>query len=166
MFHLWLNIYTKLKHAKSDNNGIEEARLRVEQEIHHRKAEAGRKALEAAVELAKENSNIHVITFDLEQALPTPKLTTGPCFYKRKLWCYNLNIHNCVTNTGYLFMWDESTAKRGADEIASCLLRYFTTYDVKGDILYAITYNCGGQIRIGPSLAFGCSLFNQEDSSK
>lgn len=42
-------------------------------------------------------------------------------------------------------MWDESTAGRGADEIASCLLKHFESNNIKGDQLIAISDNCGGQ---------------------
>ena len=70
----------------------------------------------------KNDKSLHVITFNLQQALPTPKLTTGPAFYKRKCWTYNFNIHNCADGTGY-FSWSEDTAGHGNDDICSCLIK-------------------------------------------
>lgn len=42
-------------------------------------------------------------------------------------------------------MWDESTAGRGADEVASCLLQHFEAKNIRAEKLVAISDNCGGQ---------------------
>lgn len=36
-------------------------------------------------------------------------------------------------------------AKRGSDEIASCLKKYFEKFDIRGETLYALSDNCCGQ---------------------
>lgn len=82
-------------HAKGNQDKKQVENLKKLKELHLRKAEAARNILKAAVDESKDQEGIHVITFDLQQALPTPKLTTGPCFYKKKLWCYNFSIHCC-----------------------------------------------------------------------
>ena len=46
-----------------------------------------------------------MITFDLQQNLPTPNLNHKDIFYLRQLWSYNFGIHDCVTEQGYMFMW-------------------------------------------------------------
>lgn len=73
-----------------------------------------------------------------------PKLTTGPAFYCRKVWLYNLGVYDCTNGQGYMYLWTEDKAKRGADEIASILLKFIRT---KTDIehLVIFTYNCPGQ---------------------
>ena len=38
---------------------------------------------------------------------------------------YNLGVHNCSDESATMMMWPENMASRGADEIASCLLKYF-----------------------------------------
>lgn len=53
-------------------------------ELHQRKAAA----MQHDLKVSKE-SDSDVISFDLQQALPTPHLTVGPAFYLRKLWTYN-----------------------------------------------------------------------------
>lgn len=98
-----------IKHSKD----INEITLEVQQELHQRKAEAGQNEISKATKEAKENNNVHMITFDLQQTLPTPKLTTGPMFYKRKLWCYNLSVHSCGDNQGYFFLWVKPQQKGG-----------------------------------------------------
>lgn len=87
------NLHIAIREAKSNNINKEELRrLEIEQELHHRKAKAGQDAIKEAKKEAMENNLTYAITFDLQQALPTPKLSTGPTFYK-KLFCYNLSIH-------------------------------------------------------------------------
>ena len=71
-------------------------------------------------------SLIH-ISFDLQQALPVPKLTTGPAFYCRKLWLYNFGVHDCRHGKGYMFVWGEETGRRGSDEICSAVIKFLDT---------------------------------------
>ena len=40
--------------------------------------------------LAKNNAQVHVVTFDLQKVLLSPKLNVGALYYKRKLSTYNL----------------------------------------------------------------------------
>lgn len=87
---------------------------------------------------------LHTIAFDLEQALPTPKLSCGPAFYKRKLYTYNLAVHNCGGNKANMMIWPETVGGRGADEIGSCLLKYFQQ-PIPSRNLAVFSDNCGGQ---------------------
>ena len=87
-----------------------------------------------------------VICLDLQQALPTPRLSTNQVFYKRKMWTYNFGIHDYKSKQAHMFVWDETTANRGAAEIASCLYKFVTTF-VPSNIkkLYIFSDNCPGQ---------------------
>jgi len=71
---------------------------------------------------------IDMITFDFQQNLPTPHLHHNDIFYLRQLWTYNFGIHDCINEQGYMFLWSETTAKRGSSEVASCPHKFFTEF--------------------------------------
>ena len=66
---------------------------------------------------------IVMITFDFQQNLPTPHLHHNDMFYLRQIWTYNFGILDCVSDQGYMYLWDETMAKRGSSEVASCVLQ-------------------------------------------
>ncbi|KAG0725379.1 Glyoxylate reductase/hydroxypyruvate reductase [Chionoecetes opilio] len=87
------------------------------------------------------------VCIDLQQILPTPKLHTSAAYYRRKLWTYNFCIHNLKTKASTMFVWDETVAKRGSIEVASCLHKWMELESAKGDFgrLVVISDNCAGQ---------------------
>ena len=60
--------------------------------------------------------------------MPTPKLPSNIAFYKRKMFTLNFGIHDYKRNQGYMFVWDEVTANRGANEIASCIYKFINNH--------------------------------------
>lgn len=86
------------------------------------------------------------IAFDLQKALPCPLLTTNKIYYMRQLWTYNFCVHNLATNKATMFLWNESIASRGSQEVASCL-NMFLKYHPNAKHLIAYSDCCGGQNR-------------------
>ncbi|KAF2892252.1 hypothetical protein ILUMI_13922 [Ignelater luminosus] len=72
------SIYVSLRDAKPKNDVPRIEQLNTELDLHHRKAQAVQKAIANASKEVSENPGTYAITFDLPQALPTPKLYTGP----------------------------------------------------------------------------------------
>lgn len=94
------------------------------------------------------DGEIAVITFDLEKTLETPSLTVSEAFYKRQLWTYNFCVYDEVNKQGYMYVWNESVASRGGQEIGSCLIHHFkNNLPSKTKRVIAYSDSCGGQNR-------------------
>jgi hypothetical protein len=113
--------YVKLLNAADET---ERNKILIESELHHRKAEKSYSTLKEDSELAKNNSNLIVLTTDLQQVLFTPSLTHSNVFYQRQYSCYNYGVHDAANGNATMHLWHETVAKRGSAEIASCLLLY------------------------------------------
>lgn len=89
-----------------------------------------------------------VACFDLEKVLSLPQSEVGVFHYKRKYPVYNFTIYNILTKSGYCYVWHAAIAKRGANEIASCLWSYLQGEAERGikDISF-YSDNCSGQNR-------------------
>ena len=123
---------------KQEENEQQKRKYKIELEAHQTKAQDRYRRLREDREYSQgQPESTQVISFDMQQCLPTPHINTGLAFYLRKLWVYNVGIHNCTNNEGWMCMWAENTAKRGSDEVASSLLQYFEAMPVRPKHLIA-----------------------------
>ena len=96
--------------------------------------------------IAMRDSTKGAIAFDFWKNLPCPNVTTNDVYYRRQLSVYTFNVHDLGRNTVHLYSYDETTAKKGSDDVCSMLYDFFmtklpqevTTIDLFCD-------NCGGQ---------------------
>lgn len=138
--------YKERINAESDP--AEKTRLEGERALHHLKAERAHQQLREDVAHCKSKpEDEDMLTFDLQQSLPTPMLSTNIAFYKRKLWTYNLGVHDCKTDKGHMYVWHEALASRGSCEIGSCLLKHLSTVPTSATHLTLFSDSCGGQNR-------------------
>lgn len=96
------------------------------------------------------NSNGRIVsaTFDFQKVLSCPHGQMSILYYKRKLSCYNFTIYDMAKKQGYCYMWDESIAKRGANEVASCVYDFIKKFVLKGVKEFRFwSDNCAGQNR-------------------
>lgn len=135
-------LQAKIKFCLDEN---EKQELEAELKKHQLKAENAYAQKRIDKENAQQDDSLVVLTFDLQQCLPTPMLSSGLAFYKRSLWTFNLTVHETKTNKATCYMWHEAIGKRGGNQIASCVYHYIKSLPetVKHVILYSDT--CGGQ---------------------
>ncbi|KAK7093661.1 hypothetical protein V1264_007365 [Littorina saxatilis] len=98
-------------------------------------------------QMAKENPNLHVATFDLEAVLSTPCSLVSQTHYKRKLAVYNLTVFSLADKQAECYVWNETEGKKGACEIGTCLLLHLKALppNITHVVLYSDT--CSGQNR-------------------
>ena len=107
-----------------------------------------RQAKQVAKDTAKANGTYMAACFDLEKVLNCPHAEASSFYYHRKLSLYNLTCYCLGSGSAYCYLWNETQAKRGCNEIASCLLKFldsqvkqkFTSFTFFSD-------NCSGQNR-------------------
>ncbi|GAB0098363.1 hypothetical protein DMENIID0001_140850 [Sergentomyia squamirostris] len=99
------------------------------------------------VDAAKANETLKVLTFDLQKSLVTPTLSASIAFYKRKLWTYNLCVYDEAEDKGFMYVWNETVASRGCQEIGSCLLEHFKKIPDTVTEIILYSDSCGGQNR-------------------
>lgn len=83
---------------------------------------------------------VDVFTFELQNPLDIPMLPVNESYDLKPLWLSNLCIFDEVRKIPYMFVWNETTAKRGPEEVGSCLLKHIIntiSNDTKKVILYS-----------------------------
>ena len=94
--------------------------------------------------LAMKNDSILVAAFDL-QKVSVPFGEHSNLFYKHKLLVYDLNITNLISHNACCYVWNQTTAKCGSNEIVSCLKKFIEGLPRNVKKLYLIADNCTGQ---------------------
>ncbi|XP_050512967.1 uncharacterized protein LOC126888649 [Diabrotica virgifera virgifera] len=125
-------------------DGADKESAAIEKENHIISAEQAYQAKKQDKLLAQKTKEMKCFTFDLQQCLPTPFLKSSVAFYKRQLWTFNLTVMDENGKSKH-FMWHECTAKRGANEVGSCL--YKVCLELPPEVTHVVLYSdtCGGQ---------------------
>lgn len=71
------------------------------------------------------SENIEVLTFSLGNSFDLPYIKTFDNVQKRKLWLHQFCVFDEVRQKYSIYIWPESIASKGSQEIGCCLLRYF-----------------------------------------
>ena len=87
-----------------------------------------------------------VVSFDLQQILPYPRLRdTKQTFFKSRMICYNLCFFISKLKQGYCYLWSQVEGGRGSNEIATILKKFVV--DHLADSRHIVFYSdgCPGQ---------------------
>ena len=129
--------YKKLPRPTDEQRKLQEAHLRRKVQAYDSK------------ENDKKNNGSLAVTFDLQQVLTVPRLFAGSTYYKRKLNMYNLTFYELHSKNGHCYWWTEAEAHRGANDIATAVVKYLELVDQSGKYREVVLYSdtCGGQNR-------------------
>ena len=87
-------------------------------------------------------------SFDSEQVLCVPKTQRCEIFYRRRLAVYNFTVYNIKTKHCHSYVWHDCIAKRGSNEIASCVYKFLREVDWEGiKSVHLFCDFCSGQNR-------------------
>ncbi|XP_062602831.1 uncharacterized protein LOC134264549 [Saccostrea cucullata] len=92
------------------------------------------------------NDQVMVLNFDLQKVLITPQIFVSDAYYSRKLATYNFTIYDMNSKSVVCNIWNETDAKRGSCEIATCLFLFNKSVGPKEEIVY-FSDSCTGQQR-------------------
>lgn len=121
-----------------------EAQIKLD--LHRTKAERARAILkENTICSQQPGSDVSCLSMDLEQVIFVPTLVHSDMFYLSQLSCFNFGIHVGDTNHASMFLGHEGFFGRGANEIASCLLRFLNSGFTNKKSLILWCDNCDGQ---------------------
>lgn len=113
-------------------------------ELHIKNKVLSREMKKKDKEMAKADPNMTVACFDLEQVLLTPHSKESILYYTRKLCTFNLTVYDLASKNAQAYVWNESIAKRGACEIATCMYKYLESQQNKKHVIL-YSDSCGGQ---------------------
>lgn len=100
------------------------------------------------IEAQSKLSDICTAMFDFQKINNTPHGEISVLYYKRKLSVYNFTIFDAGSKEAACYMWDETVAKRGANEVASCLFSFINRKAKVGVKDFRLwSDNCAGQNR-------------------
>lgn len=74
-----------------------------------------------------------------------PNITTNDVYYKRQLTCISFNIHVLAPNDAVFYVYNETVAKKGADDVCSMLSNYVESLDAAVSSLHVFCDSCAGQ---------------------
>jgi len=113
--------------------------------LHKQETELSRVEKNNDKELALKNKNsIVVACYDLQSVLTTPSAKVSNFYYSRKFATYNLTVYNMDEIEANCYLWNEDQAKRGENEISTCIYKFLIEYCTnKHTIFYSD--NCCGQ---------------------
>lgn len=156
----------KLKMKINLTFGEERTKIQQELDLHLKEADDYYNMKSQDKQASKNNISKKTVTFDLQQCLPTPQLSSGITFYLRQLWTFNLTIHDCDDNQAYCFMWHEAIASRGANQIGSCLYQFLKNLPPHVEEITLYSDSCAGQNKNSHIIAMYFALLKYHPTLK
>lgn len=123
---------------------VEKENKKEQFEIHTKEKALARKEKDSDKNSALNDKNILLSTFDLQAVTPLPNGNVSTFYYKSKLNVFNFTLFNIPEKKGSCYIWHEGEAKRGANEISTCVFNYIKTFGIGKDIIF-FSDDCSSQ---------------------
>ena len=92
----------------------------------------------------EKDTDFIAVCFDLEEVLLTLQSFESALYYRRRLNTFT--VYDFGSTDGYCYVWNESTASKGACEIASCVYSFIKTKSESGKKSFVFfSDNCSAQ---------------------
>jgi hypothetical protein len=101
----------------SQNQGLSE-----KETLDHNAHLAEKTAMRAERQRDRDDKDVAVLSFDLQNVVTCPRAEISCFFYYRKLNLYNLTAHLSTTKQGYCAIWTEAEMGRSGNELASAII--------------------------------------------
>ena len=142
----------------SERDQVKASEIKSQHELHLRKAEMVRSNMQSHKDIGLTEPDSDAFTFDLQKVFSVPYISANEAYYCRQLSVYNLGVHSLSSGQAVMNVWDETIASRGAEEIASCLLKYCKEKALAGvTSLQAYSDACGVKTEITRLFLCGCT---------
>lgn len=112
-------------------------------EVHIQEKQLARKEKDMDKNMVSPEDRI-VCSYDLQAVIPLPNGNVSTFYYKSKLNVYNFTIFDIHNKQGYSYIWNETIAKRGADEISTCVFDFLNQHCIGKDVVF-YSDNCAAQ---------------------
>lgn len=126
------DIFSLTEKSKSNLDGPDKERAQQEldnklreKELHLKRSERFYKLKESYRKRCMKSKSMEAITMDYQKNLPTPNITTNDVYYKRQLNFISFNIHVLSSSQAVFYTYDESIARKGADDVCSMMYHFF-----------------------------------------
>lgn len=112
---------------KTAKNPVQKKEAELKRNLHRKKAKAAQDMMSNDCKSAKLEDYPCVIAYDLQKQFYLPALTHTQMYYSRQIACVNFGVHLEDEGTGFFYFWDETTGKRGCNEIGTCIFDYVSS---------------------------------------
>lgn len=159
------DIFSGVKILDRKASDEERKRAVVNKMVHCKQAKKFFHKMRAIREDAQSSDSIIALSIDYMQNISLPTVPVQQTFYLRQLTVNVFSIHNLKDNSAVFFVYEESEAGKGSNEVCSLLHHYLKTYrspKPKEECDFVLfSDSCGGQNRNHTVMRFLSCLSGQ-----
>lgn len=136
------------EHDKEEKNVLssEIRQMDIDHQVHLSKAKTFYDRKKAAKMSSRKSMHMEAICMDFAKNYPCPNIATNDVYYRRQLSLYAFNIHILSDSRSIFYVYPQTVANKGSDEVAS-FLHHFVYNHLEKDITHLEIFSdsCGGQ---------------------